>query len=93
MKTQVKNVYQQAERFAELTKTLIITGNIARAKKCFAVAEQVFETGSQETKNAITNVFLFSVTCFMEMHRCSIQNLFPNSLKKEYLKQIHTSGI
>jgi hypothetical protein len=93
MKNQIMNVYQQAERFAELTKTLIITGNIVRAKKCFAIAEQLFESGSNETKNAITNVYLFSVSCFMEMHRCNIHNLFPDSLKKEHLKQVSASGI
>jgi len=93
MKNQTTNMYKQAERFADLTKTLIITGNIARAKKCFAVAEKLFQEGSNETKNAISNVFLFSVSCFMEWHRCSIHDLFPESLKAEYHKQVCASGI
>ena len=93
MKNQTINIYKQAERFADLTKALIITGNISRAKKCFAVAEQLFETGSNETKNAISNVFLFSVSCFMELHKCNIRDLFPKSLQAEYTKQVCTSGI
>ena len=93
MKNQVTTVYKQAERFAEITKTAIITGNINRAKKCLALAERLFETGSNETKNAISNVYVFSVSSFMELRHCTISNLFPKSLKAEYIKQINTSGV
>lgn len=93
MKNQVTTVYKQAERFAEITKTAIITGNINRAKKCLAMAERLFETGSSETKKAISNVYVFSVSSFMELSHCSISNLFPKSLKAEYIKQINTSGV
>ncbi len=93
MKNQVSTIYKQAERFAEITKTAIITGNISRAKKCLALAEQLLITGSNETKIAISNVYLFSVSSFMELRHCSISNLFPKSLKAEYIKQINTSGV
>jgi hypothetical protein len=93
MKNQVNTVYKQAERFAEITKTAIITGNINRAKKCLALAERLFETGSNETKNAISNVYVFSVSSFMELRNCTISNLFPKSLKAEYIKQINASGV
>ena len=90
MKNQVNTIYKQAERFAEITKTAIITGNISRAKKCLALAERLFITGSNETKNVISNVYVFSVSSFMELRHCNISNLFPNSLKTEYSKQIKT---
>ena len=93
MKNQVTTVYKQAERFAEITKKAIISGNINRAKKCLALAERLFETGSNETKNAISNVYVFSVSSFMELHHCTISNLFPKSLKAEYIKQINASGV
>jgi hypothetical protein len=93
MKNQVTTVYKQAERFAEITKMAIITGNIIRAKKCLALAERLFTTGSNETKNAISNVYVFSVSSFMELRHCNISNLFPKSLKAEYIKQINTSGV
>ena len=93
MKNQVTTVYKQAERFAEITKTAIVTGNINRAKKCLALAERLFETGSNETRNAISNVYVFSVSSFMEPRHCTISNLFPKSLKAEYIKQINTSGV
>ena len=93
MKNQVNTIYKQAERFAEITKTAIITGNISRAKKCLALAEQLLITGSNETKIAISNVYLFSVSSFMELRHCSISNLFPKSLKTEYIKQINATGV
>lgn len=93
MKNQVTTIYKQAERFAEITKTAIISGNIARAKKCMAIAERLLVTGSYETQNAISNVYVFSVSSFMELRNCSISNLFPQSLKAEYIKQINTSGV
>ena len=93
MKNQVITIYNQAERFAEITKAAIISGNIVRAKKCLALAERLFATGSYETKNAISNVYVFSVSTFMELHHCTISNLFPETLKAEYLKQINSSGV
>ena len=93
MKNQVTTIYKQAERFAEITKTAIITGNIVRAKKCLAFAERLFETGSNETRNVISNVYVFSVSSFMELHHCNISNLFPKSLKAGHIKQINTSGV
>ena len=93
MKNQVTTSYHQAERFAEITKAAILSGNIVRAKKCLALAERLLITGSSETKNAITNVYVFSVSTFMELRHCSISNLFPKSLKAEYIKQINSSGV
>lgn len=93
MKNQVTTVYKQAERFAEITKRAIITGNIIRAKKCLTLAEKLFETGSNETRNAISNVYFYSVSSFMELKHCSISNLFPKALKAEYSKQIDATSI
>jgi len=93
MRNQVNTIYHQAERFAEITKTAIISGNISRAKKCLALAERLLVSGSSETKTAISNVYVFSVSTFMELRHCSIANLFPQTLKTEYLKQINTSGV
>lgn len=93
MKNQITSIYNKTERFAEITKSAIISGNLERAKKCLAIAEQLFTTGNYETKNAISNVYVFSVSTFMEFRNYSISALFPTSLKSEYLKQINTKGI
>ena len=93
MKNQVITIYKKAERFAEITKNSIITGNINRAKKCLAIAEQLLETGSNETKITISNVYVFSISSFMDLRHCTISNLFPKLLKAEYIKQINASGV
>ena len=88
-----KNVYQQMLRFADVTKNLIMKGNIQRAKLCLQKAEELFNNGTSEIKNAISNVYLYSVSSFMEIHHCSISDLFPADLKSEYKKQVNSSGI
>jgi len=93
MKTQPVTLYKKMERFAAITKTMIVQGNILRAKKCLNVAETLLVNGNNEMKNAVTNVYLYSVSCFIELHNCSIRNLFPGLLKSEYLKQVNASGI
>lgn len=93
MKAQsIPNIHKQAQRFADLTKTLIMSGNIQRAKQCLQKAEHIFNHGTLEVKNAITNVYVFSVSTFLELHHCNIRNLFPKSLQLEYQKQINNSG-
>ena len=93
MKNQVTTIYKQAQRFAELTQTAIASGNIARAKKFLDKAEQLLTTGSQETKSVISNIYVSSVSTFMEIRKCSISNLFPIGLKSEYLKQINATSV
>lgn len=87
-----QTLYTQMQRFADVTKNLIKTGNIHRAKLCLQKAEEIFNKGTSEIKNAIVNVYVFSVSTFMEIHHCNIRNLFPESLQSEYKKQINTSG-
>ncbi|MCZ2249525.1 MAG: hypothetical protein LC111_12280 [Bacteroidia bacterium] len=92
MKTKKQtSIYKQAQRFADVTKQYIATGNISRAKHCLAVAAKLMENGNTEMKNAICNVYVFSVSGFLEIHHCAIRNLFPEKLLTEYHKQVNTS--
>ncbi len=94
MKVQKKpNIYKQAHRFADVTKTLIMKGKMVRVKKCLQMAEEMFNKGSYETRNLISNVYLYSVSSFMEMHHCRIKGLLPNALLNEYKHQINASGL
>lgn len=84
-----QTIYYQMQRFADITKIFIIQGNTQRAKKCLAKAEELYMKGSSEMKNVVSNIYVYSVSIFMELHNCSIKNLFPESLKSEYLKQVN----
>ncbi|MBE9462258.1 hypothetical protein ACFP1I_13545 [Dyadobacter subterraneus] len=84
-----RGIYKQMQKFADLTQTMISRGNISRAKKCFAIAENLFIHGNKETKTAISNVYLYSVSGMLELKHFNTENLLPNNLKKEYIKQIN----
>lgn len=93
MKNHVKTATAKASQLAELTKNFIRSGHIARAKKCLDIAELLFTTGSDETKNAIGNIYVNSVSTFMEVRRYSVPKLFPPFLRKEYIVQVNASGV
>ncbi|HTA81866.1 MAG TPA: hypothetical protein VK783_02965 [Bacteroidia bacterium] len=78
------------DRFADYTIDLIKKGNLAIISDCFNAAGQLHEEGSAEVKNAIENVYVFSITIFFDMaHATSkqVKELLPACLMKEYRKQ------
>lgn len=77
------------QKFADLTQTMLLRGNISRAKKCFAIAENLFINGNKETRTAISNVYLYSVSGILELQHFNTEKLLPYTLKKEYIKQIN----
>lgn len=93
MKYHVKTAAAKAVQFAEVTKNLIRSGNLSRAKKCLDISELLFTTGSIETKNAIGNIYVNSVSAFMELRNSTISHLFPPTLKQEYMAQVNTCCI
>ena len=88
-----QNIYKQMQRFADVTKTLITQGNIDRAKHCLQIAEDIFNKGTLEIKNAVSNVYLYSVSSFMEMNNINVRPLLPFNLEKEYVQQVNASGL
>ena len=93
MKIKVLSIYKQAERFAEVTQKLLISGNISRVKKCLAIAERLMKNGNNETKNVISGIYVHSVSSFMELRHCNISGLFPQTLQAEYVKQINATSV
>ena len=87
------NIYRQAQHFADVTKLLLATGNIQRAKKCLEKAEDIYVNGTAEIKHIISNIYLFSVSGFMEMNHFNLKELLPANLKSNYYKQVYSSGL
>ena len=81
------------QSFATITKTLLIQGNMSRVNRCIGMVEKLFANGNAEVKNAVSNVYLYSITSFMEMHRYHIKELLPIRLQQEYYKQINTTSL
>jgi histidyl-tRNA synthetase len=59
---------QHVQHFADLTKQFVEDGNMKGAKICLAKADENFSNGSIEIKNLIANVYIYSVSTFLEMH-------------------------
>lgn len=87
------NIYKQAQKFADLTKVLIQVGNLKSASKFLQKAEDYYLSGSIEIKNVISNVFLFSLSSYIELQQRNIIELFPKNLKNEYYNQVNSSGL
>lgn len=89
-------MYRQAERFAALTKRMMELGKTERIAKCLMRADLLLVSGNQQVKNAISNVFLISLSNFLETHyesgRKMIQS-FPEHLRSEYNRQVYSSAL
>jgi hypothetical protein len=85
------NLTKIIDGFAGYTIDLIKTGNLSAIKDCFNTAEQLLTDGSNEVKNAIENVYVFSISLFFDMaHAVSkqVKELLPEHMSEEYHKQI-----
>ncbi len=89
----MESPYKRAQRLAELTKVIIVQDNITRLKRYFVLAEKIYVAGNTEIKNAVLNVFLFSVSSFIEINKPRAINLLPEILRQQYYKQVITFGI
>lgn len=87
------NIYGQAQRFADVTKYLIRAGHGKLAGLCLQKAEDIFINGTAEVKRVMSNIYLHSVSRFMEIRQCNVKGLLPDNLRNEYSKQVNASGI
>ncbi len=65
------NVYKAAECFASYTLQLLKEGNLHAVKNCFNLAENFLQEGSSTVKNAVCNVYLFSIGCVIDLSSAS----------------------
>jgi hypothetical protein len=93
MKQVNTSLIKKMERFANVTISSLRLGKTARTKRCLELAEELFKKGNEEMKNAVTNVYLYSVSHYLELNKYSISKLLPVGLHREYVKQVNTSGV
>lgn len=96
MKTQnSKNLYKAMQRFADITIGFMVQGKFNRASKCLLTADRLFNSGNNLIKNAISNVFVYSLSRVLDKHdelSTKILEMMPFSLKNEYDLQVNTTG-
>jgi hypothetical protein len=91
-----QNIYVSVKCFAEFTKKLIKSGNLSEVKHCFNLAEKMLLQGNKTVKNAIENVYVFSVSSLLDLaspigHK--IKGMMNKALITEYKRQIYATGV
>ncbi len=81
--------YKMAAFFAAYTKSLGNSGEHERMRQCLELAEDILQNGNNGVRNAIENVYLFSIS--RNINSKFIYE-FP-LLKKEHKKQVYASCI
>jgi len=84
--------YKIAAFFAVFTRKLIRSGNLNEVRNCFGLAENLLENGNYTVRNAMENVYIYSVTQSLAFDH-SFNFEFPCLFKKVYQKQLSAAGI
>lgn len=89
------DAYGTISQLATFTDQQIGEYNFGTVKKCFAVAEKLYDKGNGAVRNAIQNVFVFSFTKMFRNcpeNRNMVQGMIPMRLFTLYKGQLYHSG-
>jgi hypothetical protein len=89
------DIYKTMECFVDFTKQLINKGMYIAVKDCFRLAERMLADGNNTVKNAIENVYVYSLGIVLELSASTsntLNEIFNGSLRKEYNRQVCASG-
>lgn len=92
--TGIKQLFKAVQNLADYTKEQLREDNRFEIEHCFKVAHGFSEQGSNISKLAIENVFVYSVSHLLEMSFSVSQEarkLFLKHFKTEYSKLINSS--
>ncbi len=89
------NPFTLMHTLTEFTGENIKEHNYTVVKRCFKVADKLYSKGNGTVKNAVQNVFIYSLTnifqtCKLEKSR--VLAMLPISLYTLYLTQVYHSG-
>ncbi len=91
-----RHYYQSIQAFANATLALCEQNNFKKLDRYLKVALKLFKEGNDTVRNGIVNVYLHTVSHFLDTHRVHkkwMEAYMPVELQKEYARQHYTSGI
>jgi len=91
-----KNPYDIARQMIRYTADHFTSRDITGAKKCLALAEHLYSSGSKVIKNAIENVYVYSFSHSLfheEEKRQNLLSILPSSLYTVYKQQMLASHL
>ncbi len=95
-KEKSRTVYDVVRHMLKYTKSQVIKHNLNAAKKCMALAEQLYHKGNNAVKNAVENVFVYSFShaFFHDADQMKeVLDIVPPSLYKLYRNQVINSHL
>lgn len=91
----LKSPYAAMQALLDYTEDNIDMHNYKAVKKCFSAADELYVRGNNSVKNAVSNVFVYSLTRLFQCHnseRKYLLGLIPISLYTLYVQQQHGIG-
>jgi len=88
------NVYELAAGLARLTRESLQSGNLQLVKNCMETADYLMQEGTQQVKQAVEKVFVFSVGLFLDMTGAvsrQMKETFPLTIRQALQKQMKAS--
>jgi len=95
-KNNCKNAYDVVREMLKYTTSQVVKHNLDGAKKCLALAAQLYKMGNAHVKNAIENVYVYSFShAFFhdENKKKQIMEIIPLPLYQLYKKQVINSHL
>ncbi len=90
------NAHDIAREMIQYTNRQFIGQNIASAKECLALAENLYKSGNKVVRNAIENVFVYSFSHSFfcdEQKKKGLLAILPTSLYVLYKQQLLASHL
>ncbi|MEP6949317.1 MAG: hypothetical protein ABI863_08590 [Ginsengibacter sp.] len=89
--------YKSVQCLTDFTLKNAHNHNIKMLKRCFTVTERLYARGNEIIRNAITNVFIHSLSalfadCDSRAEKTEIQLMMPSYLHSAYVQQILKSN-
>jgi hypothetical protein len=89
------NVYKEMQHFTDYTRAAIDEHNLVLAKRCFKLADKLYEQGDSIVKNAIENIFVYSFSSFFShknIEKMILKSFISPTLYSLYAKQVGHAG-
>ena len=91
------NAFEIIRGFTAHIKKLVAIGNLPLVYRCLRVMDKIYTRGNIRLKNAVENVFVFSLESITAVctstEKRKIMSQMPISLFTVYINQIYKSGI
>lgn len=88
-----KNAYSSIGVLTKFTQEKVSAHDYNAVKRCFSLADTLYEKGNNAVKAAVENVFVFSFTnIFQGDSSCVLRSIVPMTLYSLYISQVYHRG-